>query len=248
MLQTSPRLAFLMPDFQNPTGALVPTDQRQAVVAAARRSGTRLVIDESFVDLDLRSDGEQHRLPEPMAALDPSVISLGSLSKQIWGGLRVGWLRADPDTVQRLAVVRARGDMGGAVIEQLIADQLLRKLAPMTRTRCAQLRGRRDTLLDALNHRLPGWRTSRPAGGLSTWVELDAPSATLLTAALEQRGVLLNPGSRFTPVGTLERFLRLPFALPSPALVEAVDILADTWAQLDVSPIAVHRDPAILTA
>ena len=247
LMQTSPRLAFLIPDFQNPTGVLVPTEQREAVATAARRAGTRLVIDESFIDLDLRDDRERLHRPAPVAGLDPSVISLGSLSKPVWGGLRVGWVRADADTVQRLAVVRARGDMGGAVIEQLIAHRLLDDLTAVAERRCAELRAQRDTLLSALSVRLPRWRTSPPAGGLSTWIELDSASATPLTYALQRRGVLLNPGSRFTPDGTLERFLRLPFALPSPLISRAVDLIADTWSDLDVHPAPAPRDPAMLT-
>jgi DNA-binding transcriptional MocR family regulator len=234
LLQTAPRLAFLIPDFHNPTGALIDSEQRDLVLSAARRAGSTIVVDESFVDLDLRPDAQRPAAPVAMAALDGSVISLGSLSKLIWGGLRIGWIRAAPEQVQRLAMIRARSDMSGAVMEQLLAQVLLLDLDACIQLRRAELRITRDALLAALADELPQWRSTTPAGGLSTWVQLDAPAATPLTHLLEQRGVLLTPGSRFAIEGTLERFLRIPFALPVADLQTAVQRIAATWAELDV--------------
>jgi DNA-binding transcriptional MocR family regulator len=234
LLQTAPRLAFLVPDFHNPTGALIATEQRQRVLHAARRSGTSIVIDESFIDLDLRTDVEQSTPPIAMAALDRTVISVGSLSKPIWGGLRIGWIRAEAEEIQRLAMIRARSDMSGPMIDQLLANVLLADLDASIDHRRVELRIKRDALLNALATELPAWRPTIPAGGLSTWVRLDAPAATPLTHLLEQRGVLITPGSRFAIDGTLERFLRIPFALPVADLLTAVHRIAATWLQLDL--------------
>jgi DNA-binding transcriptional MocR family regulator len=245
--QSAPRLAYLMPDFQNPTGALINEGQRRAVVAAARRSGTRLVIDESFVDIDLRPAGERTALPPAMAALDSTVLSVGSLSKPVWGGLRVGWIRADADTIQRLAAVRARTDMAGAVLEQLVAHEVLADLDALLARRCSELRAQLDVLLGALAGALPQWQVSRPAGGLSAWVQLDAPAATTLTHLLEQRGILISPGSRFAPDASLERYLRIPFALGAPALLRAVAVISETWAGIDSGRLR-HPDSSLVTA
>jgi DNA-binding transcriptional MocR family regulator len=245
--QTSPRLAYLIPDFHNPTGFLVGTEARLRVAAAAQRSGTQLVIDESFVDVDLRDQTEANEVPIPMAATGSPVFSLGSMSKPIWGGLRIGWIRAEVEEIQRLAVVRARGDMSGAVIEQLLAVQLLADLDSNSQQRQIVLRRQRDALLDALASWLPSWRTTKPAGGLSAWIELDAPVATPLTHLLEQRGVLISPGSRFATDATLERFLRIPFALAVPDLIRAVDIIAETWTGLDTTRLP-RRDSSLVTA
>ena len=272
--QTAPRLAFLIPDFHNPTGALMTTDVRREVLAAARRAGTTVVVDESFVELDLReppatahpsATAESPGMAEspgtaelpgtaespataelPMASLEPSAISLGSLSKPIWAGLRVGWLRAAPDAVQRLAAIRARSDMGGPVIEQLMATRLLPELDSIVTRRRAELRIKRDVLLRALAVELPHWRPSRPLGGLSSWVELDAAAATQLTHRLEQRGVLITPGARFAVDGTLERYLRIPFALPSGELVRAVELIKRTWSELGPSARP-QRDTHLVT-
>ncbi|MGX7679341.1 MocR-like transcription factor YczR [Jatrophihabitans sp. DSM 45814] len=246
--QTAPRLAYLIPDFHNPTGALVGTSQRRHAASAARRSGTRIVVDESFIDIDLRTTEEREGYerderdealggspgcPMPMAAIDDSVLSLGSLSKAIWGGLRIGWVRADPGDIQRLAGARALGDMSGAVIEQLVALHLITNPDDSIDRRRNSLRLQRDVLLSELSDQLPSWTTVCPPGGLSVWVELDAPAATPMTHLLEHRGVLISPGSRFAIDGALERFLRIPFALPAPQLVRAVQILAQTWGELD---------------
>lgn len=248
LLQSSPRLAYLMPDFHNPTGALIGTEQRERVARSARRSGTRIVVDESFVEIDLRQEADTCSMPVPMAGLDSSVISLGSLSKPIWGGLRVGWIRADSETVQRLAVARARGDMAGAVIEQLIASTLFEDLAGAVAVRRKELAAQRDVLLAELARQLSGWQVTPPAGGLSAWVELDAPAATALTHRLEQKGVLLSPGSRFALDGMLERFLRIPFALQADQLVRAVGLIAETWRELDTAQLAGRRPSSLVTA
>ena len=225
--QTAPRLAYLMPDFHNPTGALMGEAARRDVLRAARQTGTTVVVDESFVGLGFGPD------ETPCAALDPTVVSLGSLSKPVWGGLRIGWLRASADLVQRLAVLRASVDMGGAVLEQLIAAELVADLDRILADRVAELRPQRDALVAALARELPQWRVSTPEGGLSLWAELDAPMSTPLSLLAPPAGVLLVPGSRFGVDGTLERFLRLPYAQPVDRLELAVRRIAAVWAQLD---------------
>ena len=227
--QTAPRLAYLTPDFHNPTGVLVEQAARREVLRAARQTGTTVVIDESFVELGFCA-------PEtPTAAMDSGVISIGSLSKPIWGGLRIGWLRASADLVQRLAVLRAGIDMAGPVLDQLVATELFARIDEISAQRVAELRPQRDALLAALARDLPQWRVTAPQGGLSLWAELDAPLSTQLTLLAAQAGVLVVPGSRFGVDGTLERFLRLPFSLPADRLDEAVRRMAAVWTGLDKS-------------
>jgi DNA-binding transcriptional MocR family regulator len=227
--QTAPRLAYLTPDFHNPTGVLIGEAARREVLRVARQTGTTVVIDESFVDLGFCAS------ETPAAALDPAVVSIGSLSKPVWGGLRVGWLRAAPELVQRLAVLRATIDMSGPVLDQLVATELFSRLDAITEQRVTELRPQRDALLAALARELPQWRAAVPQGGLSLWAELDAPLSTQLTLLAAQAGVLVVPGSRFGIDGTLERFLRLPFSLPAERLDEAVRRMAAVWAGLDKS-------------
>ena len=90
-------------------------------------------------------------------------------------------------------------------------------------------RARRDTLAAALRERLPAWRFALPAGGLSLWVELDAPRSTALAAVADRHGVRLAAGPRFGVDGAFERFVRIPYSLPEPVLDEAAARLAVAW-------------------
>ena len=227
--QTSPRIAFLIPDFHNPTGALVGEEDRAAVLQTARQTGTTVVIDESFVELGFDASVRS------AASIDPRVIVVGSLSKPVWGGLRIGWVRASADLVHRLAALRASIDMGGAVIDQLVAAEIFPQLDQLMPGRRAMLRERRDVLCASLARELPEWGFTHPEGGISLWAELDAPMSTTLSMMASPAGVILVPGSRFGVDGTLERFLRIPFALPAPLLESAVARLATLWRQLDRS-------------
>jgi len=225
--QTSARLAYLTPDHHNPTGALVGDDDRRTVLRAARRTGTTVVVDESFVDLGFAGSAT------PAAAIDPGVVTIGSLSKPVWGGLRIGWLRASADLVARLAALRTSIDMCGAVLDQLVATEILADLDAVAAARRADLLPRRDALLAAVTAELPDWRVDVvPQGGLSMWAQLPAPLSTPLALLAGQAGVVLVPGSRFGVDGTLERFVRLPFAQPADRLHEAVRRIAGVWQQL----------------
>jgi DNA-binding transcriptional MocR family regulator len=225
--QTAPRLAFLTPDYHNPTGVLVDESDRRAVYRAARDVGTTVIVDESFAELGFGGRAA------PSAAIDGNVITLGSLSKPVWGGLRIGWVRASPDLVGRLAAVRATIDMAGPVLDQLVASRFVEDLDDILAERVAEIVPRRDALMAALRTELPQWRFIVPQGGLSLWAELDAPLSTPLSLLAGQAGVIVVPGSRFGVDGTLERFLRIPFSLPSGRLVEGVRRLADAWTAID---------------
>jgi DNA-binding transcriptional MocR family regulator len=233
--QTAARLAYLIPDFHNPTGALVPEAERREALKVARQTGTTVVVDESFVDLGFGA-GER-----PTAALDPAVVTVGSISKPVWGGLRIGWLRASTDLVHRLAALRTSVDMAGPVIDQVVAAHVLPDVDAIAAARVAELLPQRDALMAALGDVLPEWRANLPVGGLSLWAELPTPLSTPLTMLAAQAGVVVVPGSRFGVDGTLERFLRLPFALPADRLVEAVRRIAGVWAELDRTGVSARQ-------
>jgi DNA-binding transcriptional MocR family regulator len=222
--QTRPRLACLIPDFHNPTGHLMPARLRERLAATARLAGVDLVVDETFVDLPLTGTEP----PPPVAAFDrhARVLTLGGMSKPYWGGLRVGWVRAAGPVVQRLAAVRTGVDLSSPVLDQLVAVRLLEQADEILPARRAGLRAQRDALVGALRDELPHWRFTVPDGGVSLWAELDAPVASALSRTAEELAVRVAPGPRFGADGTMERFLRLPFTLPSADLVEAVHRLA----------------------
>lgn len=229
--QIRPRVAYLIPEFQNPTGHLMAHALRERLPAVAHSAGTELIIDESFVDLSL--DGEP--LPPPVALFDrhARVLSIGGMSKTYWGGLRIGWIRASAPQVQRLAAVRVGMDMASPVLDQLVAARLLDRADVVVPARRRLLRARRDALIEALRAHLPEWQYAVPQGGVTLWAELDAPISSALSRVAESYGVRLAPGPRFGVDGTLERFLRLPFTLPEEDLVEAAIRLAKARGELD---------------
>ena len=223
--QVGPRAAYLIPDFQNPTGALMPSTARESVAEALRAGRVATIVDESLVDLGL-DDGE---LPPPFAAFAPDTITVGSASKGFWGGLRIGWLRV-PDSRQA-AVISSRLslDLGAPVLEQLVLLQLLTRADDLLAERRASLRASRDALVAALHEHLPEWQVPVPAGGLCLWLELPEPVSSSLTAVAERHDVLLASGPSFAPEGGLERYLRLPYTLPAEQLVEAASRLRRAW-------------------
>jgi DNA-binding transcriptional MocR family regulator len=110
--------------FQNPTGAVLPALARRRLAAAAADTGVPLIDDGVLADLAF--PGEEP--PLPLAAHDPAVISVGALSKIVWGGLRIGWIRAPGSLVARLTRLRAVHDLGGNIPAQLAAAYLLPRL------------------------------------------------------------------------------------------------------------------------
>ncbi|WP_046779826.1 PLP-dependent aminotransferase family protein [Streptomyces yangpuensis] len=225
--QTVPRLAYVIPDFHNPTGALMPGEERLRLLAATRRTGTWLVVDETIADIALDVPA-----PAPLASLAPRggadhVVTIGSLSKTHWGGLRVGWVRATAKMITELTAVRVSADMTGSVLDQLVALPLLAGMDRSLPARLAELRSRRAALVDSLQRHTPEWSWQVPPGGLSLWVDLGEPVSSALAERAAAAGVHIGRGARFgVDPGTFEHRLRIPYTLPADRLDEAVRRLA----------------------
>jgi DNA-binding transcriptional MocR family regulator len=242
--QAAPRLAYVIADHHNPTGLTLPDAERDRLVALARATRTPLVVDETLAELVLDEDAPA---PTPLAAHD-DVIAIGSMSKAYWAGLRIGWIRAAAPLVQRLAQARATIDLSSPVVEQLVATELLADPDAVLLPHRAALRARRDALAAALRTTLPGWSFELPRGGLSLWVELDAPRSSALAAVAIQHGVRLAAGPRFGVDGAFERFLRLPYTLPEPRLAEAVERIALAWHAVAAGTARRAAEPPTLVA
>ena len=221
--ETGARAAYLMPDFQNPTGRLMDADTRHAVAAAL--ASCTVIVDETTAELDLRPAGAA---PPPF----PGAITLGSASKTFWGGLRVGWVRADAALVRRLTLARAVDDLGSPLVEQLATAHLLAGTDAVLEQRRPALRARRDALRTAVARHLPGWRAPSPDGGLVLWCALPTPSSTAFAVAARRVGVVLTPGPRFGPDGAFESRMRLPYSRPVAELEAALARLAPVWRGL----------------
>jgi len=228
--QSAPRMVYLIPDHRNPTGTSLSDDERERVRGLARRHRTLIVGDEVLTELTL--DGP---VPAPFAGDGSSsghVVSIGSASKAFWGGLRVGWVRAHPDLVARLATTRGYMDIATALLEQLVVLQLLTTQDGTLDRRRAELRARRDLVVELVRDRLPEWDVPVPRGGLALWVDLGAPVSSALAALSPRHGVRIAPGPAFAVDGSFERNVRIPFSETPETLTRAVDGLAGAWASL----------------
>lgn len=224
--QTRPHLAYLIPDFQNPTGFLMRDDQRARYAAALHATRTIAVVDESLQAMAL-TDVD---MPLPFASHAPGAITVGSVSKLLWSGLRVGWIRAPHDLIDRLIKARLQFDLGTAIFDQLVVTELLDESGVIAMRR-AQLRQRRDVLVHAIREKLPDWRFRLPEGGMTLWLQLPDGSATQLAATLETVGVHVPPGPMFSVEGGADQWLRIPYVRPEEELVEAVRRIADVWSR-----------------
>jgi len=232
--QSGPRLVYFIADFQNPTGRWMSPEVRTAIVEAALRARTTVIFDETLLDLWLDGPIQPYAFEEP----DEGLVRLGSTGKSFWGGLRLGWIRADVQTIQALSLRRSSLDLGTPVLEQLAAVHLLTNEDAPLDARRALLRGQRDHLLARVRQALPDWKVASPPGGLSLWAELPAPVSTAMAATSERFGVRLAAGPRFGVDGAFERFIRLPYTLQPETLTEVVDRLAQAYARLQPGQVA----------
>lgn len=122
--QTASKVAYMIPDFHNPTGRCLDADGRAELAKIARDTSMTLIVDETMVDLWLDAPP-----PPPVASFGrvsgTDIVTIGSASKSYWGGLRIGWIRANPSLISRLAGSRAAHDLGTSIMDQLAAGFLL---------------------------------------------------------------------------------------------------------------------------
>lgn len=210
----SPRFLYTVPTWCNPTGVSLTDDRRRALVALAERHGLLILEDDVYRELWYDAPS-----PPALGSLAPeTVIRLGSFSKILAPGLRLGWLVAPPALVKRCVGCGLLDSGGGlnhftahvvaAYLELGLLDDHIARLR-------AAYRGRRDALLAALARHLPaGCRWQRPGGGFFAWVELPqgCDAAALLPAA-EAAGVSYVPGARFFAGDGGARYVRLAFSL-----------------------------------
>ncbi|MFF3430433.1 PLP-dependent aminotransferase family protein [Streptomyces sp. NPDC002602] len=209
-------LAYLIPDFHNPTGMCMSTSVRQRLKLACPT-----VVDETMTDLALDIPS-----PEPLAAHMPTAISIGSVSKSVWGGLRTGWIRALPSLLERVAQARPTTDLGTPVVEQLATASLLNEHQTRRSDTLQHLRSQRDALRQALTEYLPNVHTLQPVGGVTLWATFHEPISSRLAAVAPDHGVTIAAGPRFGVGGAFERNIRLPYTLPPGQLVQGIRRLA----------------------
>jgi DNA-binding transcriptional MocR family regulator len=233
--QSGPTLGYLMPDFHNPTGRTMSASHRERVLALAARNGTVLVADETMADLAI--DGGDR--PLPFAAYDATstAIMIGSVGKTVWGGVRIGWIRAERPVIQRLVRARSAGDLGTPALEQLVVLDLLGRYDEVLAERREHLLAGRAHVERELARMFPDWSVPHVPGGLTMWVGLGAPVSSSLTLQARAQGLLIAAGPRFGIDGAFERFLRIPFSLPQEQMDAGLAALRTAWSQVSHAPV-----------
>lgn len=237
------QFAYAVPNFSNPTGRMVPLATRRALVDAAHRTGTWLVEDDPYGLLQY--DGEP--LPrlidisaEASAAANYAgpVIYMGTLSKEIAPGLRIGWVIGAPEMIEALTMAKQGSDLCTSGLTQRIAlaaieAGLIERIQPLL---LSTYRARRDALCEAMRSELAGWFDwDVPVGGMFVWAVARDPALDtdlLLPHALEA-GVCISPSSVFDATGRNRRAIRINFTLNEPdRLAEGVRRLAEALMKM----------------
>ncbi|MVU79016.1 aminotransferase class I/II-fold pyridoxal phosphate-dependent enzyme [Nocardia sp. ET3-3] len=220
-----PALVYLTPTFQNPTGAVLSGLRRQRITEITAAQDVPLIADEITADLAFPGVAT----PPPLAAEADGVISIGSLSKNLWGGLRVGWIRAAEPVIARLTRLRAVHDLGGNLPAQLAATALVPCIDATSAARGHRLRAGHDLLRAKLAAALPEWELPPVTGGQTLWVRLPYGDGTSFAQTALRHGVAVLAGTGLDPGGGSEDRVRLHFRHPDAVLGAAVERLASAW-------------------
>src|SRR5438093_1099244 len=220
-LGVRPRMFFVVPNFQNPTGETLSLERREALLALAASHDAVVVEDDPYGALRFRGED----LP-PLAALGGAeVVSIGTFSKTFLPGLRVGWVIADPDVIARMSRAKQTMDSSTGTLAQRIGLEFHRRRgaeAHIGRPR-RLYREKQDRARASRPGRLagPGITWNDPEGGFYFWVRLpqQVSARTLLDVALEE-GVAFVPGDAFAIDADHRSALRFSISSPTPDRID----------------------------
>jgi 2-aminoadipate transaminase len=234
---TGAQFAYTVPNFSNPTGKLVGLDMRERLVDAVHGTGTWLVEDDPYGGLHYDA-APLPRLIELSARrhsstpYDGPVIYMGTLSKEIAPGLRIGWVIAAPAMIAALTLAKQGSDMCTSGVTQRIAlgaleAGLIERIQP---TIVKLYRSRRDALCASMaEHLSDSFQWEVPSGGMFVWAVARDPAldTDLLLKRAMEAGVCITPSSVFDAAGENRRAIRINFTRNEPdALREGVKRLA----------------------
>ncbi|WP_432134386.1 MULTISPECIES: PLP-dependent aminotransferase family protein [unclassified Streptomyces] len=213
-----PKLLYTVPTFQNPTGRTLPAERRAAIAAVAARHGLWIVEDDPYGEL--RYDGERVPWIASCDGAGDRTVLLGSFSKVMAPGLRLGWLRAPAGLLRACAVAKQAADLHTPTVNQLAAARYLadRDLDAHVARVAGVYRERRDAMLAGLPGALPEGSTwNRPDGGMFLWVRLpDGHDTTALLPRVVAHDVAYVPGAPFYAGEPDPATLRLCFVTQTP--------------------------------
>lgn len=234
IIRYRPKLLYMIPTYQNPTGRVMPAQERQDLIKLAKRHRLVIVEDDPYSDLCY---GEQP--PQALKAMDSygGVVYLGTFSKILFPGLRTGYLAGPPVLINRLALEKQFIDLHTNNIAQWLVTMFLNEgmLAGHLTTVRREYKKRRDTMAKALQRLCANdLEFTVPEGGFYFWCKLKqaGTSQRLLQEAAKNR-ISFAPGEAFQTVPTLDKEFRLCFTTHNEAvLLEGVKRLAKTMTQI----------------
>lgn len=226
-----PKIIYTIPDFQNPSGAVMSLERRKELLSLAHRNQIIILEDDPYGLL--RYEGRP--LPA-LKALDGygNVLYLSTFSKLLFPGFRVGWVSAPREVLHRLTIMKQTADLHTSSLPQLIFDHFLREnlldehLEKANKENCR----RRDMLLAELRDaNLDAMSWNEPQGGLYLWCRLpDGMLQTRLLARAVENGVSFVPGNTFYSVNPTGNYIRLNFTYPNPSQIrEGVRRFAEAY-------------------
>ena len=225
--RNGPAAMYFVPDFHNPMGLLMSERIRSQLAEICPSSECTMIIDETLVELPMVEN-----LPPPVASFaddTSATITIGSISKVFWGGLRVGWMRASEHVIAKAVTIKAALDMASPVLDQLVAVEVLADLPALIEMRRTNLCAAREMMLHSLAAHLPRWRPLFPSGGLGIWVNIGAQVASRLTEECRSSGLVIAPGVRFGMNGVFEDHVRLPLTLDADIVEDAFSRMTTAW-------------------
>lgn len=212
--ETLPKLLFDVPDFHNPTGITMSLERRKALLALASEYDFVIIEDDPY--RRIRFEGEP---VAPIKSMDSEnrVIAVGTMSKILAPGLRIGWAIADSAIVRRMALQKSDG--GSCPFTQRVIVDAIRsgKLVEHIDLVTTHMRAHRDAMVEALAEHLPQARVRRPNGGYFLWAELpEGVSADAIAARAVEHGVEIGSGRLCFPNEDPGHFLRFSYSLVPP--------------------------------
>jgi len=229
-LRIGPKFIYILPNFQNPSGSTLSLERRRQLVEIADRRGVPIIEDEPY--RQLRYEGEH--LP-PVVALDSeyrgpngvhysgNVIYLSTFSKLLAPGLRLGWVIAPPEVIQKLVMTKQAADLHTSSFNQYVAFEVAKGgfLNEHVKKIRATYKERRDMMIEMMEEMFPAgvtWR--KPQGGMFLWGILPEgmDSSEVLKRAVKKK-VAFVPGEAFHPTGGGRNTLRLNFSYSSPETI-----------------------------
>ncbi len=229
--KAKPSLVYLLPAL-GPEGRVASEVELRSFVSGVR-DFTGVIIEDTSTRQLIPGDR-----PPLLARLTSklNVLTVGSMSKVFWGGLRIGWIRGEENAILRLSRAKARADLGTPVLSQLVAAWLLRRIDEVSQIRRGELASRHELAIITVRERLPDFEICESAGGVTLWLSMPRGASRPFSEVARRHGVAIVPGSALSAGGASDGFLRVALGNDIAAFRDGVERLARAWVHYGRTP------------